>query len=458
MHQAHTSPPLGRRRPFSPRSDAGFTLIEILIAVTVMSIGVAATIRTFGAAGRTTLSAQAQQVAVQQAQAELERVATLPYGELALTETPLSSSDPNNPGYKVSGSSFTVRSGLSEPLVLSAGEGLAPRVEPGPETFAVGTGGGTITGKVHRYVSWRDETCPLSLCEGGENTKRVTVAATVDAPFRSSSRPPVWVSTIVVDPATAPPGSQAAPGGNPGGGGAPVTAQSFYLYDTPCSFGSRQAQSGSHPVRDTASQGPEPDDNSTCEHPSPERQPDLMAPSAPPGGTGTPLYEYSADLAGSYDGGLATVRAGSSCAHSYDAADAADPQVPSKWSVHAWSTGPLPQPYHLDGQVTLSLFTSSVGGQAASGRLCATLIDRAAAGGIPTDTVIGTATYDLASWPRTVRRVTFTFQLQAAADLVPGNRLVLALHAHGASSADLLFVYDHPLYPSLLEVATTTPL
>lgn len=458
MHQAQSSPSNGRRRTPPLRSDAGFTLIEVLIAVTVMSIGVAATMRAFGAAGRTTLSAQAQQVAVQQAQAELERISTLPYGELAMTAAPPSSSDPRDPGYQVSGSLFSVRAGLSEPLVMTASEGSVARVEPGPEPFAVGTGGGTITGHVYRYVSWRDESCPLSLCEGDENTKRVTVAATVDAPFRSDSRPPVWVSTIVADPATAPPGEQAPPGGNPGGGGAPVTAQSFYLYDTPCSFTARQPQSGGHPVRDTASRGPDPDDNSTCEHPSTARQPDLMAPSAPPGDQSTPLYEYSSDLAGTYDGGLATMKAGSECASSYDAADAADTQVPSKWSVHAWSTGPLPQPYHLDGQVTLSLFTASVGGSAGSGRLCATLIDRSVSGGIPTDTVIGSATYDLASWPRTTRRVTFTFNLASAADLAAGNRLVLALHAHGASSQDLLFVYDHPLYPSLLEVATTTPL
>jgi hypothetical protein len=57
-----------------------------------------------------------------------------------------------------------------------------------------------------------------------------------------------------------------------------------------------------------------------------------------------------------------------------------------------------------------------------------------------------------------VRRVTFTFHLPESEDVAAGHRLLLALHAHGASSHDLVFVYDHPLYPSLLEVATTTPL
>ena len=439
------------------RDEAGFTLIEVLIAVTVMSFGVAATMKVFGSADRTALSAQAQHVAVQQAQAELERLSTLAYGELALTSSPVSSSDPLHPGSKVSGTSFTVRSGLSEPFVLTAGEGATPRVEPGPQTFAVGTAGGTITGKLYRYVSWRDETCPLSLCDGGENTKRLTVAAALDPSFRPTRRPPVWVSTIVADPATAPPGTQAPPGGAPGGG-SPVTAQSFYLYDTPCGQGTRQPQTGSHPVHNTAANGDAAEDNSTCEHPSPQKQPDLMAASAPPGDPSTPLYEYSSDIAGTYDGGLATAKAGTSCAHSYPSAQADDPQGPSKWNVHAWSTGTLPQLFHLDGQVTVSLFTATLGGVSASGRLCATLIDRTAEAGIPSDRVIGEATYDLALWPRSVRRVTFTFHLPQAEDLPSGHRLMLALHARQESTGDLLFVYDHPLYPSLLEVATTTPL
>ncbi len=457
MQHAHSSIQRGRRRMHCSRSEAGFTLIEVLIAVTVMSFGVAATMRVFGSAGRTTLSAQAQQVAVQQAQAEIERLSSLAYGELALTESPQSSSDPLHPGAKVSGASFTVRAGLSEPLVLAAGAGASPRVEPGAQTFAVGTAGGTITGKLYRYVSWRDETCPLSLCEGGENTKRLTVAAALDPSFSPGRRAPVWVSTIVADPATVPPGAQAPPGGAPGGG-SPVTAQSFYLYDTPCGQASRQPPAGSHPARNTAARGDAADDNSTCEHPSPQKQPDLMAASAPPGSPSTPLYDYTDDLAGAYDGGLATARAGSSCASSYPSAQADDPQGPSKWSVHAWSTGPLPQVFHLDGQVTVSLFTATLGGVGASGRLCATLIDRTIEGGVPSDREIGTATYDLASWPRSVRRVTFTFHLPDAEDVATGHRVVLALHAREESTGDLVFVYDHPLYPSLLEVATTTPL
>jgi hypothetical protein len=349
-----------------------------------------------------------------------------------------------------------VRPGLTEALVLAPSPGASAQVEPGPDPFAVGTGGATITGNIYRYVTWRDETCPLSLCASDQDTKRITVAALVDAPFRPSNRPPVWISTVVIDPTGIPPGSEAPPGGTPHSG-PPVTAQSFYLYDTPCGLATRQVPSADHPTRDTAARGAVADENSTCEHPSAERQPDLMAPSAPPGDPADELYKYSSDLTGPYLGGLATKPAGSDCTYSYDAG-AADPAEPSRWNVHAWSTAAMPEMFHLDGQVTVSLFTVTVAGAAASGRLCATLIDQTVTNGVPTDRVIGTTTYDLAAWPRSVRRVTFTFGLPQAEDIVPGNRLLLVLHNQEQSSDDLLLAYDHTQYPSLLEVATTTPL
>jgi hypothetical protein len=85
------------------------------------------------------------------------------------------------------------------------------------------------------------------------------------------------------------------------------------------------------------------------------------------------------------------------------------------------------------------------------------VIDRQATNGVPTDRVLGTGVYDLSTWPTDVRRVTFSFRL-AQEEIVPAtHRLVLALHLTAASGADVSLLYDHPLYPSLLEVATSTP-
>ena len=149
-------------KPPSGLGERGFTLIELLIAVFLTTVGIAATIGVLGASGRTTLGAQRSETATQRAQAEIEKLSTLSYGQLALTSAPPASSDPNNPGSWVNGSSFTVRPGLSEQLVLTAGAGQTAKVDPGPQSFTVGTGGAVVTGKIYRFVSWHDERCPTT--------------------------------------------------------------------------------------------------------------------------------------------------------------------------------------------------------------------------------------------------------------------------------------------------------
>ena len=148
------------------RREDGFTLIEVLIAVTLMSVGVAATMRVFGAAGRTTVRAQQQQVAVQQAQAELDRLAALRYGELALTSAPMSSSDPLDPGDKVSGR--TSRCAPTSPNPWCSSLAPAPRraSNPARTTFAVGTGGGTTAAASTATSPGETRTARCCLCEG----------------------------------------------------------------------------------------------------------------------------------------------------------------------------------------------------------------------------------------------------------------------------------------------------
>jgi len=435
----------------------GFTIIEVVVAVALISVGVASTLRVFGASGRTAVRAQQSEVAVSQAQGEIDKLKTVPYGALALTSPPPSSADPKDPGSRVEGTSLRIRSNLSEQFVMTPAQGQAAAVQPGPESFSVGLGATPITGRIYRYVTWRDESCLPLLCDGTQNTKRLTVAVAIDPTGGSSARAPIWSSTVVVDPDAAPPGSQAPPRGGPGAGD-PVTAQSFYLYDTPCGQGQRQPVTASHDTHDTASAGPSAADNSTCDNPDPAHQPDLMGATAPSDDGQSSLFEYSSDLTGDYPGGLALRHKGVECRSSYSPADATNPDAAGKWSVHAWSTAGLPKLFHLSRLVTLSLFTVSLGGATGTGKLCATLIDRQVTAGVPTDRVLGTGIYDLSTWPTTIRRLTFSFNLPQAEDVQQDHRLVLALQLRGESDNDVALVYDHPLYASLLEVATTTPL
>jgi prepilin-type N-terminal cleavage/methylation domain-containing protein len=434
------------------RTQHGFTLIEVLIAVFLLALGMAATIAVLGASDRRALGAQRTDVAVEKAQAEIDRIATLEYGEIALTAPPPSSADPTDPDSRATPTTFKVTSALTEPLVLTPGGGLTAKIDPGPQTFAVGVRGAVVTGRIYRFVSWRDEQCPSSLCDGTQNTKRVTVAVKLDPSPTQAAPAPTWISTVIADKDTVPPGSTGAPVSGP-----TVTAQSLYLYDTPCAQTSEQPQSGSHPTHDTAASGESAADESTCENPTGERQPDLMGPSLPDGSSTAPLYDYSSDLTGARPGGLAMIHSGSTCATSYPAG-AGDPAAPSKWSVHAWNTNPFAGTFHLSGQVTLSLFTTTIGGVGGRGVVCASLVDRGGTGGLPEDRSLGSYVYDLASWPDTARRLTFTFDLPQEEDVAAGHRLELVLQARGDSDNDLVFLYDHPLYPSLLEVATSTPL
>jgi prepilin-type N-terminal cleavage/methylation domain-containing protein len=444
-------------RPHSFRSEQGFTLVEVLAAVALISIGVAATLKIFGATGRTVLRSERVEVAIQQAQAELDQMRTIPYGQLALTALPFSSNDPADPGNHVEGSSLRVRADLSEPFVLTSAAGEVARVDPAPKVFAVGLAGATISGHVYRYLTWRDESCPFALCPGTDNTKRLTVAVTLDPEPSGLRRPPMWFSTVVVDPDAAPPGTQAPPGGGPSGGD-PVTAQSFFLYDTPCGQATRQQPSASHATHDTASSGTAAGDNSSCEQSDAAKQPDLMGGTAPPGDQTTPLYKYSNDLSGGYDGGLTMLNRGSTCAGSYAATDASNAQAVSKWSVHAWSTAKFVQQFIMRGLVTVSLFTTTVGGVPDAERLCVTLIDRQTTNGVLAERVLGTGVYDLSAWPTDVRRLIFSFRLAQEETVAADHRLVMALQLRGESGGDISVLYDHPLYPSLLEVATSTPL
>ncbi len=436
--------------------ERGFTLIEILIAMALVAIGVAATIGVFGTSSRATVRAQRGEVAVQQAQAEIDRLSTLEYGETALTSAPTASTDPYDPRIRVqSGNRFLVRTGVVEDLVLTPASGMTAMVDPGPTTFSVGSGGAAVTGKIYRFASWRDEQCPTLICDGSENTKRISVAVTLDpAHSNDAPRPPVWLSTIVADPDAVPPGREAP--ADDEDDGPQSSAQSFYFYDTRCGLTARAAPTASHYTHNTASSGPAPVDNSICEQTDTTKQPDLMG-TAPPSSS-TTLYDYSADLTGGYPGGLALMRRGTTCRTSYSAADTSNPAQNNKWNVHSWATNPFTSAFNLKGRVTLSMFSTTVGGVSGRGFLCATLLERQIFSGLPSDRVLGTATYDVSNWPSDVRRLTFTFNLSQQETIASGRRLVMALNVRSESAQDLAFLFDHSTYPSLLEVETTTPL
>ena len=240
---------------------------------------------------------------------------------------------------------------------------------------------------------------------------------TIDASGTLPARAPVWISQVIPDPkalpatAPAPPPSSTPPGG--------PSAQNFYLYDTRCGFDTPQAQTGNHATHNTAGSS----NYSTCVNADTTKQPDLMGQTIPAGNSSTPLYKYSTDLSGTYDGGLAMKRQGTTCPTSYPSAAPTDLTAPNQFSIHSWATKQFTSIFTLNGRVSLSLFTATLGGASGKGVVCATLLDRVTTGGVPTDVSLGSNTYTLSTWPTTVRRINFTFTVSSA-DIPVNHRLV----------------------------------
>jgi prepilin-type N-terminal cleavage/methylation domain-containing protein len=188
------------------REESGFSLVELLMSMMLLSLGVMALMGTFDHSRKTTTTAEAQGAAVQVAERHLERLSALPYGEIAHTSTPPSSLDPGNPGYWVENSSpagfrWDPPGPSSAPLIVSAGGNVPNDLGTWGLDAGETSADSRMSGKAYAYVTWVNDPC--ASCNATDQTitndyKRITVAVTADAP--SPLTKPVMVSTIVTNP------------------------------------------------------------------------------------------------------------------------------------------------------------------------------------------------------------------------------------------------------------------
>lgn len=202
---------LRRLRRRAGAEDA-FTMVEVLVAVMVLTVGIISLISAFDSSRRLGTRDEERQTASALAQQELQRIQALPWSQIALNATPTTNANAgtNDPTYYIYGGLCPGTGPTSspcyqwdwsntssrEPLVIDTASG-DPTANPQPWTTTITAGGASVrlSGKTYHYVTWVNDTqCTLSTCGASADAKRIVVAVTVDG--RAT---PITLSTIATN-------------------------------------------------------------------------------------------------------------------------------------------------------------------------------------------------------------------------------------------------------------------
>jgi len=459
-------------------SEAGFTIVEVLVAILIVSIGAMTTFTLLSAATRNAQRAKASQVALEFAEQELEYLRSLKDEDLALTAAPAHSTNTFSPNYRVSNGTFALTReppGSYKTLVVNGGslygggEIEDGTISPGPTTFT----NGDVEGKVYRYIVWRnDAKCPEASCAGNQDYKQIVVAVKLNTPpSQAGERGYFEVQSNFIDPE-----ENAESNPLPGANGS-VVAEQFFLADTPCSSTGttvREEITGNHLLHNTLG---------TCasglQTGTTLGAPDALVLGTPPDpdpeDPSNPVeYDYSNDfyLDTTPDTGTGVqIRKDDTSGCHYVPTGTSNPES----QVHRWVTDPMAEKFLMSKQATLQFWTESLNHTEAPGKICVFLFKRHEEGNPPvaTDTLltntVGTTPYWTytpakgANWPSewSKGKVRLTMSFNEAPYTIPaGDRLGVAISVERkeTSTDALSFMFDHPNYPSRLEVETSTPL
>ena len=141
------------------RREHGFALIEILVSLMVLSIGIFSAVGVFVSSQKSASTAQRTDVAVTLGTQVLEEMRSRKYSDIAVSQVAVFPSVEDDPRARV------VAGGTRFDTLLAAGQEERVAFAAGApaefQTVTVGSGTGALTARVYRFVSWRDEECPL---------------------------------------------------------------------------------------------------------------------------------------------------------------------------------------------------------------------------------------------------------------------------------------------------------
>ena len=183
-----------------PGDDSGMTIIEICVAVMIMSVALIGVVGSMGASLSLVGQGRQRSSGTQVAQQAVEAIHNLAYANVALNAAPTHSSDPTNPDYYVSGSTYDpdgAGSEVPEPLYVDSSSGF---VTPNNDVTV-----GNTQFSVYRFVTWVDDPtiastpCPPPVVGTTCDYKRVVVVVVWKNPVRSGSLSSVTQSTFITD-------------------------------------------------------------------------------------------------------------------------------------------------------------------------------------------------------------------------------------------------------------------
>jgi prepilin-type N-terminal cleavage/methylation domain-containing protein len=447
------------------RGEAGFTLVELLVAILVLGFVALAAGAVLAAGTRSASKSESRQNLAHRAQKEVERIASLPYAAIAHPAEPgAGSANADSPLYWYSPTPKTYRwnrdaagASTAEPLVVSAADGQVAT----ERTWSDGNASGTV----YAFITWVTDGRCGSGCPTSKNYKRVTVAVTVDS--GAAAAKPVYTSSIVTDPQALPAGKIVNGNANPladpnitcrDASGATVACTAsvgsanvneWYLSDT-AAGAEYSPPTASHPTHPTIA----PFGTCTTLVTVGCPRPDLLSTSAPPppaeGSPSPPLLDYATDLATTmpHPGGRVLTR---------DVDCATTPTSTDNAKGAMWVTAPLVSAKSLTGAGGMTLHTQSVSGVTAAVTLCVGIY---ATGGsianliaIP-PTRLGVVAYAVAEWPTAPTPISFSFDFVTGGtiNVSAGQRIGVRVWVAASSGADVALLYDHPDHPSVLQL------
>jgi Tfp pilus assembly protein PilE len=459
----------------TPANESGLGIVELLVAAIILIIGTLAVFTAFDASTRATSRSEGSQVAQDRAQQELERIRALNYGSIALTSQPAHSSDANDPRNRVNTGDGTFALTKGPPasdyatMVVNGGTQVGGGtigggvISAGPSHLTSGDVGLTV----YRYVVWRNDPGCLLVCPGNQDFKRVVVIVRLDDTALSDPNRPAYVEvhSDFVDP------EDSIISDTPPGGGSLITAQQFWLTDTPCNGSGTTTRvdiAGDHALHNTLGKCSDGAQTGTTAG-APDTLLPSQAPDLNPDDPGLPLqYDYSND---SYlepnpntDKGLQIQRQDvNGCSYN---PGGTNPES----KVHRWVTDPMTSSFVLTGSSSLYFFSRTINQAVHQGKLCVYLFIRSQVAGVVTDTPVlnlstgqGFFTYlpgGTGNWPAIfpspANKVAMSYLPMT---VLATQRLGLAVSVdRSVTPASLEFMYDHPDYATRLEVNTTTPL